>query len=258
MKLRLPLNSHTILTCLKDLFLFPCNREKNMKLIRYALTGMVLILPLLLHAVFADEPNAKNKVNTTPTSQPAVNLVKNPSVEDGVDQPEHWSFGTGQPSNFQTRWVEGGRTGKKCLWLKSHTGRMSGYWYQDIGVESGKTYMFRGYYRIGGGRMLIWIKGEAETPDGLKAIVDQRYTVSSSFGHWLTPVFLPLSVLSGPNPNVWYPFEVKAAVPAPVKELRFNVGMYFAPGELWFDDLSVSVEDEPPANHPQTQPLDTK
>lgn len=171
-------------------------------------------------------------------SIPSPNLAKNPSVETGGDgQPDHWKFETGQPNNFEIKWTEGGRTGNKSLWLKAKTGKMSGYWKQGIPVEPGRTYLFKGYYRLAGGRMLVWIAGEGTLPDKTKVVVDERFEALSSHGHWLEPVFLPPEALSGPDPNVWQPFQVKFKVPTPVRHLAFGVGIFFTPGEAWFDDL---------------------
>jgi hypothetical protein len=181
-----------------------------------------------------DAPYANMRVE----SVPATNLVRNSSMEWGSDdQPAHWTFDSGQPENFEAKWVDGGRTGKRSLWLKAKTGKMSGYWKQVISVEPGQTYLFKGYYRLGGGRMLVWISGGGTLPDKTPVVVDERFEAQSSHGHWLEPVFLPPEALSGPDPNLWFPFQVKVTVPIPVKHLAFNVGMFFTPGEVWFDDL---------------------
>jgi len=37
------------------------------------------------------------------------------------------------------------------------------------------------------------------------------------------------------------PFEVEVEVPAPITHLAFNMGLYFTPGEVHFDDLWVGL-----------------
>lgn len=218
------------------------------RIIHSVVPAGVISCLVLLHVVFAAD------TQPAPANAPAAaihidkklppNMVRNPSVEAGRgNQPSKWNFGTGQPSNFEYGWVDGGQSGKKCLWVKSLAGRMSGYWSQALFLQPGKTYVFKGYYRIGGGRMLIWIRGDANKSNGQKVVLDTRHEVASSFGHWLTPVFLPNEVLSGPDPNVWQQFEVKVKVPQPVRAVRFHLGMYFAPGEAWFDDLWVGLDE---------------
>jgi hypothetical protein len=71
--------------------------------------------------------------------------------------------------------------------------------------------------------------------------VDQRYYRGSLRGHWLAPVFLPPEARAGPDPQQWYPFEIKAAIPPPMKAIGLSLGIYFTPGEAWFDDIWAGV-----------------
>lgn len=196
---------------------------------RCACLGAALLLPIMSVA-------AEVRI----TGIPSPNRVKNPSLELGSQrQPAHWTFNTAQPENFTARWTGGARTGKYGLHVNAESGKMSGYWTQVVTVEPGRTYRFKGYYRLRGGRMLIWVNGAAALPDGTKVKVDRRFYAVSSRGHWLEPVFLPPEALSGPDPNAWLPFELDVKVPAPITRLTFSMGMYFTPGEVSFDDLWV-------------------
>ncbi len=198
---------------------------------RCAWLGAVVFLPILS---FAAEVQIKGI--------PSPNLVKNPSIEEvAKDQPKYWTFDSALKENFIISWTHGGRTGKKSLGIKTQTGKMSGYWTQIVVVESERTYLFKGYYRLGGGRILIWVSGEGALPDKTKVKVDRRFYAASSRGHWLEPVFLPPEALSGPDPDVWLPFEIEVKVPAPITHLAFNMGLYFSHGKVYFDDLWVGL-----------------
>lgn len=185
---------------------------------------------------------------------PAKNEVVNADVEAGEGEaPLGWRFGTAMPENFEAAWRDGGRSGK-CLWLKAKTGAMSGYWGQSVPVQPGRTYLFKGYYRLGAGKILCYAHGRMPLPDGRSVGVDERFYRGTMRGHWLVPVFLPPDALGGPDPQAWYPFRLKVSVPEPLNRLSLSLGLYFTPGEAAFDDLwlglaetdlSVSVEAGP-------------
>ncbi len=168
---------------------------------------------------------------------PVANLVQNPGVEAGNGAaPEAWRFNTALPENFVTGWVDGGRTGK-CLWMQEKTAKMSGYWSQAVPVEAGKTYLFKGQYRLAGGKMLCYVHGRAPAPGGSSVSVDERFYKGTMRGHWLVPVFLPADCLGGPDPARWYPFTLKVKIPAGLERVSFSLGIFFQAGEAWFDDL---------------------
>ena len=172
---------------------------------------------------------------------PVPNLAQDPGMEEGATgQPAHWRFNTATPENFEQGWVDGGRSGK-CLWMKAKTGKMSGYWGQGVPVEPGKAYLFKGYFRLAGGKMLCYANSSMRLPDGRSVAVDERYYRGSLRGHWLAPVFLPPEALAGPDPQQWYPFQIKAAIPPPMKAIGLSLGIYFTPGEAWFDDIWVGL-----------------
>ena len=172
---------------------------------------------------------------------PVPNVARNPGMEEGKEgQPAHCRFTTAIPENFETGWMDGGRMGK-CLWVKAKTGRMSGYWGQNVPVEPGKTYLFKGYFRLAGGKILCYAHSSLRLTDNRSVAVDQRYYRGSLRGHWLAPVFLPPEALAGPEPQQWYPFEIKATIPPPMKAIGLSLGIYFTPGEAWFDDIWAGV-----------------
>ncbi len=168
---------------------------------------------------------------------PAANLVKNPGMEEGRDgQPAHWTFHTAMPGNFRTAWREDGRSGK-CLWVKAFTGKMSGYWSQRVAVQPGRAYLFRGYYRLKGGRILCYAHARRSLGRGRSVSVDERFYAGSLRGHWLSPVFLPPDALMGPDPKKWYPFHVRVVMPKELPSIALSLGVYFTPGEVSYDDV---------------------
>jgi len=175
-------------------------------------------------------------VTTDPPLQ-AANLVQNPDIEqvDG-EAPAGWSFSTATPSNFTIGRAEGeGRNGSAALHLLAHDSVMSGYWAQTVGVKPG-DYVFRGWYRTTGGRLLMYAHGsntEVEPSVG----VDARAYYGSSVASFLVPVFIPYEALAGADPGTYYPFSVAVNIPEGLEYLALSMGMYFTPGEIWFDDV---------------------
>lgn len=168
---------------------------------------------------------------------PVANLAQNPGMEEGQDdQPAHWRWGTATPDNFVTEWADTGQTGARSLYLKAHSGKMSGYWSQAVEVEPGREHVFKGFYRLGGGRILCRVHGKAQQGAEL-AQVDERVYFGSMRGHWLVPVFIPEEALAGADPEEWYPFRVAAKIPEELRSVSLSVGMYFTPGEVSFDDV---------------------
>ncbi len=170
---------------------------------------------------------------------PVPNLLANAEVEEGEDGvATAWHFSTAQPDNFLTGWAENGRSGR-CLWLKAKSGVMSGYFGQTVTVEPGVGYVCRGFYRLGGGRILIYAHNSVNVGEGGKIAVDERFYRGTMRGHWLVPVFLPPDALGGPDPDEWFPFSLTVDIPEPMKAFTLSLGLYFQPGEVWFDDLWV-------------------
>ena len=168
---------------------------------------------------------------------PVPNLVKNQGGEAGdAGKPADWRFTTAIPDNFETGWGDDGRSGK-CVWLKAKTGRMSGYWSQSVPVEGGKSYLFRGHLRLGGGKVLCYVHARNRLPDGRSIAIDERTYRGSMRGHWLIPVFLPPDSLGGPDPRQWYPFRIPVRIPEGMTAAAFSLGIFFTPGEAAFDDL---------------------
>lgn len=172
---------------------------------------------------------------------PVANQVRNPGAENGRDGlPEDWSFTTARPDIYHTGWVDGGRGGK-CLWARCRTSEMSGYWSQSVPVTAGFKHRFSGWYRLASGRLMCYAHGRATLPDGRSRTIDQRVYQGTMRGHWLAPVFLAPEALGGPDPAVWYPFRIEVEVPEGFTSLTFSAGLYFQPGEVWFDDLFAGL-----------------
>lgn len=168
---------------------------------------------------------------------PVPNLVRNPGIELGQDgKPADWAFGTATPDNFLTAWRDDGRSGK-CLWMKAKTGDMSGYYNQTVVVQPGRPYLFKGYYRLGAGKLLVYAHNSIAAAEGRRVAVDQRFYQGTMRGHWLVPVFLPPDALGGPDPTAWLPFRMQVNVPEQMTAIALSLGLYFQPGEVSFDDL---------------------
>ncbi len=198
---------------------------------------MRLAAPLLLLVVAASLAAATTVSISADPPLPVPNLVANPGVEAGTDgQPTGWSFTTANPENFQTAWQEGGRSGK-CLWMKAKTGVMSGYWNQSVTVPAGRPVLFKGFYRLAAGRMLVYAHSSIALADGRRVAVDERFYRGTMRGHWLVPVFLPPDALGGPDPTAWLPFRLEAKIPEAMTAVSLSLGLYFQTGEVSFDDL---------------------
>lgn len=165
------------------------------------------------------------------------NLVRNADMEEGADgEPADWSFSTAVPENFTIGWAEGeGRNGSRSLHVVAHDNVMSGYWGQAVPVRAG-GYLFRGWYRTTGGRLLMYAHGrntELDPPVG----VDARAFHGSAIASFLVPVFIPREALTGPDPDSYHPFSVDVQVPEGLERITLSMGIYFTPGEAWFDDV---------------------
>ncbi|GEM_PF-3179332 len=196
--------------------------------------GIIVMIILMATGTMA----AAVEVNVT-TDPPleAANLVQNADMEQGADgQPAVWTFSTAVPENFTLGWAEGaGRNGSRALHMTAHDKVMSGYWAQKMPVQAG-DYVFRGYYRTVTGRLLMYAHGT--NTDVQPAVgVDARAFHGSSIASFLVPVFVPLEALAGPDPESWHPFSVKVAIPEGLEEITLSMGLYFTPGEVWFDDV---------------------
>lgn len=199
---------------------------------------MRIAVSALIAGALAVLPAAGVQIQVT-TDPPlaAANLVQNPDMEQVRDgEPDEWSFSTAVPENFDVGWAEGaGREGSAALHVLAHDKVMSGYWNQAVQAPPG-TYLFRGWYRTVSGRMLMRAHGsndDIQPPVG----VDARTYHGSSVASFLVPVFIPREALTGPEPDTYYPFAVRVEVPDGLETIALSMGMYFTPGEAWFDDV---------------------
>lgn len=167
---------------------------------------------------------------------PAPNLLQNPGMEQGADgRPAGWRWTTAAPENFETRWAGDGRTGK-CLSLRAHSGVMSGYWGQSVKVEPETDYILTGWFRLTGGKILVYAHGKA--PGG--TTVDERFYAHSMRNHFLTPVFLKPEYMRGLDPVSWHPIHLPFRTAKGQEWIAISAGMYFQAGEVSYDDLSAT------------------
>ena len=200
-------------------------------MIRRTVTLVVMILAL--GAAWA----AEVQVSANP-SLPLPNLVKNPGFEavDAQGQPAQWTFGTANPENFEQNWLPEGRSGPGSLRVMARTGIMSGYWNQSVPVKPNTDYVLRVWYRLGGGKMLIYAHGG--TPDG--KTVDQRFWDSSMRSHYLVPAFLRPEYMKGGDANQWRLCRLPFKTLPNMEWITVSLGIFFSGGEVWFDDASVT------------------
>lgn len=166
---------------------------------------------------------------------PAPNLIQNPGIEEGKDgQPDHWRWSTAVVENFVIVWADNGRAGR-CLYLKAHSGIMSGYWNQSVRVEPRTEYVMTGWFRISGGKILCY--AHAKAPDGRG--IDQRFYASSNRNHFLVPVFLKPEYMAGMDAENWHPIRLPFTTIENMEWVAVSLGMYFTAGEVWYDDISV-------------------
>lgn len=195
-------------------------------------------LSVLAGAIVLVAPAAAVEIEVTTTPELGeANLVRNPGIEDGADgEPAHWRFTTAMPDNFSVGWSEDeGRDGSGALHLVAHEKVMSGYWAQTVPVTAG-DYLFRGWYRTTGGRLLMYAHGSND--DVTPAVgVDARTYHGAAIASFLVPVFIPPEALTGPDPDTYYPFSVPVEIPEGLEEIALSMGIYFTPGEAWFDDI---------------------
>lgn len=159
-----------------------------------------IILVFLAGAIAAAAMAADLTVTANPPL-PLPNPVKNAGMEqnEGATGLVDWKFGTANPENFEQGWLPDGHTGPGSLWLKAHSGVMSGYWNQVVPVKPETDYLLRVWYRLGGGKMLIYVHGGANGGQS----VDQRFYDTSMRNHWLAPVFIKPEYMKGTDPQEW-------------------------------------------------------
>lgn len=192
---------------------------------------------LLLALTFGGQPAEALEVRLEAEPPlPVPNLLQNPGFEEGADgEPSHWRWSTARPENFQVAWAQEGRTGKRSLYIRALSGVMSGYWSQSVPVEPGIPYLLRGWFRLGGGKILVYV--HARAPDG--RVLDERFYAESLRSLFLVPVFLKPQHVKGPLPDRWYPFRLRFIPPPGLRAVSVSAGMYFTAGEVWYDDFSL-------------------
>jgi hypothetical protein len=165
---------------------------------------------------------------------PAPNLIANGGFEEGEgDLPAQWHWGTAAPDNFETQWTDRGHTGK-AVYLKAQTGSMSGYWGQTVAVQPDTDYVMTGWFRLRGGKLLCYVHA---APAGGPSL-NERFYQLSLLNHALVPVFLKPEYMRG-LPDQWQPFRLPFHVPEKLTSVAVSAGMYFAAGEVLYDDFRL-------------------
>lgn len=164
---------------------------------------------------------------------PVANLLVNPGFEEGAgDQPAAWKFGTASPDNFVTAWSAEGHVGR-AVYCKALSASMSGYWGQGVALQPETDYRLTGWYRLRGGKLLVYVHAPPPT-------LNERFYATSMLNHFLVPVFLKPEYMRG-TPDTWLPLKMEFRTPAGLTAASVSLGMYFAAGEVWYDDFSLQV-----------------
>ncbi|MBC7288050.1 MAG: hypothetical protein H5T86_08435 [Armatimonadetes bacterium] len=195
------------------------------------------MLPYLFCAAlwFAEEQPLQISVSSNPPLPPQ-SLLRNGSFEDAEGgRPRYWSWGTAMPENFEAAWTKEGRGGSHCIVVRSKSEEMSGYWSQSVDVEPDRQYLLTGWYRLLGGRLLVYAHGRAAGQN-----LDARFYAGSPVQAVLVPEFLKPEYVIGGSPDQWQPFKLTFRVPPGMKAIAISAGMYFTPGVVWFDDFSLT------------------
>lgn len=174
---------------------------------------------------------------TAAPTYPDRNLLKNAdfSLHDGGGIAQ-WRFQTATPSNFDVGWAEPGRTAPGSAWLKTHTGSMSGYWYQAVPVKPGEKVLVLTWVRSAGGKSLLYLTGDVRPTGGQPYLLDERAMLTSIKSSPLAPVWLKQEYLRGPGLDEWTAVARVVAIPEGLSSLTVHIGSYFMRGEMWVDD----------------------
>ncbi len=167
---------------------------------------------------------------------PVANLLANADIEQAQNgQPASWRWGTATPENFVTGWADSGRSGK-CLYIKSLSSVMSGYWNQAVKVKPLTEYVLTGWFRLNGGKLLCYVN--SRTPD--QRTLDERFYAVSMRNSPLVPVFLKPEYTKGyVEVESWHPFRIPFTPVEKMEWVSVSAGMYFQAGEVWYDDFRL-------------------
>ncbi len=195
---------------------------------------MSCLLACLLVAAYG-AGGVKVAVSSVPPL-PRPNLLVNGDFEAGRDgQPDSWRWATAMPENFRVGWVREGRNGSRCIKVHAFSGAMSGYWSQVVDVQPQQTYVLHGWYRLAGGKILIYAHTRTKRHN-----LDARFYAGLGLDASLVPVFVRPEYVVGGAPDMWSPFRLEFTVPEGIKKVAISLGMYFAPGTAWFDDVVLT------------------
>lgn len=196
----------------------------------FLMRGHMLAILLCLLSLAAPALAADVQISADPPL-PVANLLANPGFEEGTgDQPAGWKFGTASPDNFVTAWAAEGHAGR-AVYCKALSGSMSGYWAQGVRLQPETDYRLTGWFRLRGGKLLAYVHAPPPT-------LNERFYATSMYNHFLVPVFLKADFMRG-APDTWQPLRMDFRTPAGLGGASVSLGMYFAAGEVWYDDFSL-------------------
>ena len=184
-----------------------------------------------------------------------LNLLRNPSVEDGVlFTPTGWeTTAVGLPT-IRFGWdTETARTGERSLYLYNTSDAVPVWhnWHQyltDVSGLVGKDVVFRGWTKTrqitGLGYLLVQAYSDTITVESVRTGVD-RGTMRERMG--IQPADDPQSERGWARAYFddelaeWTPFEVRLFVPPTTNLIIARAGI-FGVVEIWFDDLELIAE----------------
>ncbi len=119
-----------------------------------------------------------------------LNLVKNPSFEEGESLPAHWPGGAegGRPAGTEMGIVNGGLFGKRCVRVHIPEGSQRAWtgWRQDVVVQPNRTYLLAAWLRCenldGGLQLHVHLRKENGDLVGQNAMTGAGPAISGTTG----------------------------------------------------------------------------
>ena len=173
------------------------------------------------------------------------NRLANPDFEEGASGPLGWELrlGGGQDDMMRGEWSADGKSGLRSVYIESRSSDLSGYWVQRrIPVEPGESLLLSAWVKMGGGRVLMFAVGYDGSQEPRKLVYDdRRLYLYAAADHPLYPVFVEAEHLKGLVGTEWQHERFALRNSADATEVDINLGLYFAPGDAWFDRVYFGV-----------------
>jgi len=148
----------------------------------------------------------------------AQNVVRNASMEEGLDAPAEWLFWT--RTTGQGVWDEQvARSGRRSLRIDGSSSNDN--WSQrEVPIQSGLLY-----------RLRVWIRQERCYPWGPDVFVTAQDAQGQSLQSW--------QFRGRRGTREWYLLESYFVPPENAEKLQIELRVLLLPGRVWFDDVTI-------------------